>query len=118
MSWFRIDDQFYDHPKVKAIPRRDRGPAVGLWTLAGTWASKHPTDGHVPAAVVADLGTPRLADVLVKCGLWEYAEDGYQFHDWLDHQPSAAQIAARRDADRKRQQRGRDRQRQPPAVTP
>ena len=119
MPWFRIDDSFYDHPKVKALPKRDRAPAVGLWALAGAWSSKHLTDGKLPRAGVAEFAPVRLADALGKCGLWEYDDaDGFVFHDWLEIQPSRVQVEERRLADRQRQQRGRAKQQRPRNVTP
>ena len=48
MSWLRIDDTFYDHPKIVAA-----GPlAVALHVFAMTYASRHATDGFVPAAML------------------------------------------------------------------
>lgn len=46
MTWFKLDDGFYDHPKVADLPNA----AVGLWVKAAVWCSKHLTDGVVPAS--------------------------------------------------------------------
>jgi len=83
MPWFKVDDSFGDHPKVRRIPRRQRAAAIGLWTLAGSWAARYLTDGEIPDYMVEEFGGSRRdADALVKVGLWEKTEDGYQFHDW------------------------------------
>ena len=34
MAWFKIDDYFYDHPKVLECSTA----AIGLWTLAASYA--------------------------------------------------------------------------------
>lgn len=90
MSWFKIDDGFYDHPKVEELPNA----AVGLWTKAGTWCAKHETDGIVPATrVKAFKGTPSQIKALIDCGLWgetttASGAKAYVFKDWFDYQPS------------------------------
>jgi hypothetical protein len=93
MPWFKVDDGFSTSRKVISIPRRDRLAAVGLWTMAGNFAAKELTDGHVPAYVLDDLGaTPELIDLLVASGLWDRDEQGeIWFHDWCEYQPSASE---------------------------
>lgn len=95
MTWFRVDDSFPQHPKVLAIPRRDRVAAIGLWTLAGTWCAAQLTDGHLGGHMVAELAaSQKHADLLVRVGLWETVEGGYQVHDYLDYNPSAEEVRA------------------------
>src|SRR5690606_5177208 len=36
----------------------------------------------------------KAADLLVKVGLWEPAEGGFQIHDYLDYNPSADDVRA------------------------
>jgi hypothetical protein len=119
MTWFKVDDSFAQHPKVLAIPRKDRPAAVGLWTLAGTWCAAQLTDGHLAAYLVAEFGsTVKLAEQLVRVGLWEATDGGYRFHDWADWQPTRDQVEGERAAARERMQRARERRRrsgeQPP----
>lgn len=112
MTWFRIDDGFADHPKVLACSLA----AIGLWTKAGAWCSKHMTDGQVPKAMVRHLGgTPRLASELVAAGLWNAASDGYEFHEWSTRNPLKSDITKRREADarRKRDERQGDKEQKP-----
>lgn len=114
MTWFRVDDKFHSHKKRM----RAGVAAVGLWTCAGSWCSDHLTDGFVPDYVAAtfDPDWELLAQRLVKAGLWEPAErdgdKGWQFHQWLEQQPSKEQVEAQRAATAKRQQEFRDRARQ------
>jgi hypothetical protein len=105
MTWFKVDDSFPSHPKVLAIPRRDRAAAVGLWTLAGAWCAKNLTDGHLGEHMIDELASSKkYADRLVEAGLWERTEGGYLFHDWSSPwQPTRAEVEAKRkeEADRK-----------------
>lgn len=80
MTWFRVDDKFWQHPKVRRLGR-DRLPAVGLWLLAGNWAAANidtnVADGFVPWELIEiTLGDPkrRHAQRLIDVGLWELAE--------------------------------------------
>lgn len=109
MPWFKIDDTLHSHPKV----RRAGLQALGLWVASGAYCMAYKTDGHVPDWYVD--GWPsgkRLADKLVHARLWEVTDDGWQFHDWLDHQPSAAEIEADREHARERQRKRREKLRQ------
>lgn len=90
MTWFKVDDSFYDHPKVFDAP----DCAVALWTRAGTWSARNLTDGFVPSGLPARLcDDPDTAvGQLMNRGLWKRAKGGYQFHDWAKYQPSAESV--------------------------
>jgi hypothetical protein len=107
VPWFRVDDGFYDHPKVV----RAGNAAIGLWVRSATWSARHLTDGRIPAEVVARLGRPSQAASCERAGLWILVDDEYCIPDWLDYQPSALEIKKRRrsDAERKREWRARPR---------
>lgn len=94
MTWFKVDDSFYDHPKVFDAP----DCAVALWARAGCWAARNLTDGFVPAGMPARLcDDPDTAvKELVDRGLWRRAKGGFQFRDWTDYQPSAERVKATR----------------------
>lgn len=109
MTWHLTDDAFYDHPKVRAIPRRRRLAAVGLWALAAGYTSRHLTDGHLNESLIEDLtGTPAVAADLVAVGLWHTAghdcqacpplEAGYLFHDWREWNASRADVETKRES--------------------
>lgn len=113
MTWFKADDNLQDHPKVLQLGR-DMVPAMGLWTLVGTWAARQRTDGFVPVVIIRRYDPrERLAKRLVEVGLFERAEAngavGYQFHDWPDHQPTAAEVARKQEFTRERQRKFRER---------
>jgi hypothetical protein len=101
-----VCDTLHSHPKIYRADLE----AMGLWVLAGSWAAQQMTDGHIPLALVRQLGgtdAEQLAKRLVTAGFWEVTEDGYCFHEWEDYQRTRAEIEAQRkfDRDRKRRQR-------------
>ena len=106
MPWFHVCDRFHSHIKAEEVSNA----AVGLWTRAGSWCSANLTDGFLPAGKIFDFKARRRdADALVKAGLWDAVDGGYQFHDWHDCNPSKARVQEKRSADaaRRRVARGR-----------
>ena len=103
MPWFKVDDHFHSHPKVKRCGLE----VVGLWTVAGSYCMAHLTDGFVEEWFVKDWRRgPRLAAALVAAGLWyettKGGEKGWQFHDWDKYQPTKKQVEAEREKARNR----------------
>lgn len=97
MVWFKVDDTFYGHPKAAGMSN----DALATWTRAGNWSGWQLTDGAVPAdlarTLTGDAADPEavLRD-LVRRELWETADDGYQFHDWSDYNPTREQVMTKR----------------------
>lgn len=96
MTWLRIDDAFYDHPKVVGLSLEARG----LWVTGLTYAGRYSTDGLVPIAVVHRQGinSTSIADDLVQSGLWEACEKGYMIHDYLQYNPSKEYLERQKEA--------------------
>jgi hypothetical protein len=108
MTWFKVDDGFWCHPKALTLP----DAAVALWTRAGSWSAQQLTDGGVPREALAMFrAKPRAADQLVDVGLWAPTVTGWTFHDWTDYQPTRAQVEADRAATAARVAAWRERQR-------
>ena len=105
MPWFKVDDSFWSHPKLSELSHE----AVSLWVRAGAYCAQHLTDGFVAeGTVVRQLWTPLpVAGELVSAGLWTVVDGGFQFHDWLEYQPTAADTLAKREADRERKRKQR-----------
>lgn len=93
MSWFRLDDQAYDHPKLA----RAGNEAVGAWARAGMWCAKHLTDGVVPREVALSIAPQRIWTILESVGLMDPHPEGLLVHDYLDWNPSRAEVMAERD---------------------
>jgi hypothetical protein len=107
MTWFKVDDAFYDHPKVFDAP----DCAVALWVRAGSWSARNQTDGYVPAGLPARLcGDHEIAvEELVQRGLWSRRRHGFVFHDWRDYQPTKAERERDKVAATERKRRQRER---------
>lgn len=111
MSWVKIDDRYAHHPKILAA-----GPLAMALDIAGMcYAAAHETDGRIPTAALALL-TPFLtppkqraaAAKLVEVGRWETIPGGWQIHDFLAYNPSAAERHERLDFNARRQALFRD----------
>jgi len=108
MTWFKVDDGLWGHPKWLATPASARG----LWVTAGSWSAANLTDGRIPRHVLPSLGgKPRDAEALVKAGLWiERPGNGWAFHEWNQpgRQPTKESVLADREAAAERQRRARE----------
>lgn len=84
--------------------------ALGWYICAILWAVKYGTDGVVYDSAVDKIApgisgrtARRAVDALGACGLLDPDPAGTFIHDFLDHQRSAEQVAASREASRVRQ---------------
>jgi hypothetical protein len=99
VTWFRVDDGFYSHPKTLAVSLA----ATGLWVRAGSWVGRQLNDGIVPESALRAISpespqrTKRLADELVAAGLWLEIPGGYCFHDWRQSNPLRDEVEANRE---------------------
>ncbi len=114
VSWFRVDDGWARHPKVRKAGKDGRA----LWMTAGSECAAARSDGHVPSHLLADYAY--LADVphkgrvaaqrLVEAGLWHDSVSvsncphegckqaskgmdpgGWLFHDWSTYQQAKSE---------------------------
>lgn len=101
MTWVKLDDRFCDHPKIAALSDRAfRALVTGICYSSGVMS-----DGAVPTAVAKRIAGPATKELLRSC-VWEQNGSGYLIHDFLDYQPSKADILAKRAADSARKSRG------------
>lgn len=93
-TYIRVHDGMPDHPKVEPLSDAAFRLLVNTWC----WSSRQLTDGRIKEASWVKRGTPKTRAELVTAGLVEEVEPGiYQMHDYLEHQRSAAQVAALRE---------------------
>lgn len=93
MKFFQGESRLYTNPKLIGLSP----PAFKLMVFSWGWAADHETDGHIPDTVLPILGArTRTIRELVDAGLWHRNGTGHVIHDWLDHQPSKAQLDERR----------------------
>ncbi len=122
MPWVRLDEAFAQHPKVAAA-----GPlAIALQVAGLCYCNQNLTDGFIPRAVARtlvdwqvdredgrvytvgvtcgmsgnDLECEWVIDLMLERGIWIEAPGGYRIHDYLDYQPSKAQVLAEREQKR------------------
>jgi len=100
MAWARFDDGFISHPKVAP-----RSPAAfRLCVTAIVECSRCLTDGAIardlpaswPAAPRGRALAAAIAE-LVMAKLWDVTTSGWTVHDYLDWNPSAAEVRAKRE---------------------
>lgn len=119
MPWLKIDDGLLDHKKVRRAIRDGGLGALGLHVAGLLNAAKYLTDGEVEEEFVDEVfdlarvrsapARSKLVDVLVRRGLWvPDGSGGFTIHDYLDHNPSRADVESQREWDRRRQQLSRD----------
>lgn len=118
MSWARFDDASSDHLKV----RRAGSNGVALWWASVVWCSRHVTDGLIPKELVGDVWRP-LDDPafdldaaivrLLEVGLWREEPGHYVVNDFLDYNPSKAEIETKRAKEREKKRAQRRPERTP-----
>lgn len=114
MTWLKLDDKFVRHPKVQGLS----DPAFRLHMAAMGHCAEYATDGRVKTHVVVTLTAhpdkAPLIKEMVDAGLWEEMVGGWEIHDFLQYNPSAEQIRARRKNWRDRQEKRRESRRDTP----
>lgn len=118
MTWFKVDDTAYGHPKVL----KAGNPALGLWVRCGAYAAQHLTEGVISGVVAQLYGTAPQVRRLIAAGLWhehghtcphpkckQPAPGDYYMHDFLIYNPTRAAVETGREAAADRQKRARDR---------
>lgn len=104
MTWFLVGDDAHSHPKMVAAGNA----AIGLWTRCGSYSARYGLGGFVPAEIARAYGAKAEITALVRSGLWDAVDGGWQFHDWDHVNYSAEQAKRKRDAAAERQRRWRD----------
>lgn len=108
MTWFKVDDGFWSHPKTAGLS----DPAIATWVRAGSYSCQHLTDGFISAPMLRMFGNADAAAELVATGLWEEVAGGWRFHDWAEYQETGDAVRKRREQARDRQRRSRERREQ------
>lgn len=109
MPWVRIDEGFYQHPKV--IQAGPLGQALQIAALC--YCNNNLTDGVLSRAAAGMLldfsgvAVPAedetfsswepttwdtVASRLVELGMWEAVEGGFKIHDFRDYQPTKREV--------------------------
>ena len=103
MTWVRLDDGFFDCEKVQALLGMKGGKAaLALHFSALTYCSRHLTDGELTAIAIQsaarDAQVPAaVGPLLLEVKLWEKKRDRIFVHDYLEYNPSRAEVEAMRE---------------------
>lgn len=93
-TYIRVHDGMPDHPKVDPLS----DAAFRLLVTTWCWNSRYLTDGHVPAAMRAKRGKPKVWEELIAAGLADANDDGsLTMHHYTEHQRTAEEVAALRE---------------------
>jgi hypothetical protein len=101
MNWARFDDRFPNHPKVLSLTDAE----FRLHVSAICYCCDQLTDGYLADCVPSSLPkAPRAGQFLnavvslERSGLWERQGAGWVVHDFLDWNPSAQKVKAKKAA--------------------
>ena len=100
MAWFKLDDQGAFHTKVVSAGNE----AYGAWVRAAQWSSGRGTEGFIPRAMALTIAPLKIWQRLIAAkgpsgfGLVEPRGEDFQIHDYLDWNPTAEQVNAKRAA--------------------
>lgn len=116
MPWARLDDMLWSNSKIIAMMANEKVAldALGLHTLALSYCAGQLTDGVVDISALRRFAPMdkrrvlRLTNCLFAYQLWDRIDDEkWQIHDYLEYNPSRAEVQARRTNDKHRQRRHR-----------
>ena len=82
MSWGRVDDGWWCHPKVVPLSLHARG----LWVTALSWSCAQRTDEVPEVMLPLFQGSKGEANELVARGMWVEVDGGWRIHDWEKYQ--------------------------------
>lgn len=110
MAWVKLDTGIFRNPKVVTVS----ADAKLLYVAGICYAGDNLTDGMIPANALPILAAEatirnikRAVSELVSAGLWIAKENGYEVHDYLEHNSRSGDVQAKRDAAKERMQRNR-----------
>jgi hypothetical protein len=105
VSWVKLDDAFFSNRKVRAVSVQASHLAIaGLCFCAQNENDGHLLDDDVKLiANMAKVGpVAKLVEELVGVGIWEREKGGFAVHDFLEYNPSHAELEQKRVTTKKR----------------
>lgn len=98
MTWIKLDVNFLRNPKIIRLS----DDAKLLYVAALCYSADHLTDGFIVNEAMHSLGKSENIDELIEKGLLYFTIDGYQIHDYLEHQESRKKVLAQRESAKNR----------------
>lgn len=105
MGYAKIDHRILTDPRTEDLS----DSAFALFVKLVTWSSREESDGVVPARTRRKLGSARALRELVTVGLITADERNVVVKNYLKHNTSQAEIAAKRDGAKERAAHSRER---------
>ena len=104
MSWVKIDDGFWMHPKVVHAGNE----AAGIFARCLSYCGAYLTDGLIPEPVAVSIaGTPKALERVVQAGLLVRLDSGSIYiSDYSEYNPLREQVEADRAARKARGEKG------------
>lgn len=104
MSWTKIDDGFWMHPKIVMAGNESAGIFVRCLSYCGAYL----TDGRVPEPIAMSIaGSPRKLEAVVGCGLLDRLQSGDLYiRDYAHYNPLREEIEHKRELRREAGRRG------------
>ncbi len=110
MTWLKLDDQMYTHPKVINLS----SPAFRVHVGGLLHSAQQLTDGEITLAALYSLVLPDMkkkpqviAAEITAANLWtQTGDDTWVINDYLEYNPSRNEVLTKREADRKRKAGG------------
>lgn len=82
MPWTKLDDGFYDNPKIEQAGNE----GAGLYCRCLAYASRHLTNGFIPKPTMDKLAEkPRVIQKVIEAGLVEELDNGFWIPDYLEY---------------------------------
>jgi hypothetical protein len=109
VDWFKVETRICSNEKVNALSNAAFRSLLNVWA----YAMQHENGGHVPSAAhrLIPRVTPKSLEELEGAGFIHRNGDGWEIHDWEQHQAEALALQDRRRRDllRKRAERAKAR---------
>jgi hypothetical protein len=96
MTWAKLDDGFWMHPKVVMAGNE----AAGIFCRCLSYCGKYLTDGRIPAEVALSIaGSQKTLDRVVTTGLLQSLPHtgDYAVRDYSHYNPLRDEVEARRE---------------------
>ena len=104
MSWAKLDDGFWMHPKVVMAGNE----AAGIFCRCLSYCGKYLTDGRVPAEVALSIaGSKKALEHVVAIGFLQRLPSGDLYvQDYAHYNPLRDEVEAKREARREAGRQG------------
>lgn len=98
MTWTKLDDGFWSHPKVLTAGNAAAGAYVRMLAYIGD----HNLDGYVDDAAAKVIANAAQLRKLEECRLIERQGNGWLIPGYLEYNPSREQVKKERERSRER----------------